>query len=156
MAQKADSNSNLQKLIPPKERFSRACEKADESRESELLEKRYIGKILKVQQRTQHVITATEVNFNWQLGLLIGEGQYGKVYSCVNLDTGEPMAMKEIPFKSNDVKTISDIANEINNLQGIDHENLVKLYGAELHRVCFLFICTAPGFELLSVLDTLL
>ncbi len=53
----------------------------------------------------------------------------------LNLDTGEPMAMKEIPFKSNDVKTIKDIADEINNLQGISHENLVKFFGAELHRV---------------------
>lgn len=120
-------------MVYVEERFSRECERTDKDRERNLLEKRYIGKILD-QQRTQHVITATEVNFSWQLGLLIGEGQYGKVYSCVNLDNGEPMAMKEIPFKSNDVKTISDIANEINNLQGIDHENLVKLYGAELHR----------------------
>ena len=72
--------------------------------------------------------------------MIKGEGQYGTVYSCVNLDTGEPMAMKEIPFKSNDVQTIQAIADEINNLQGTTHENLVKFYGAELHRVSKIFI----------------
>jgi len=29
-------------------------------------------------------------------GLFIGEGQFGKVYSAVNMDTGELMAMKEV------------------------------------------------------------
>jgi hypothetical protein len=43
--------------------------------------------------------------------------------------------MKEIPFKSNDINTIKEIADEINNIQGITHENLVKFYGCELHRV---------------------
>ncbi len=127
------SHHRMNKALPPSERFNQECNLTDRRREDDLLDKRYIGKILD-QQRTQHVITATEVNFRWQLGLLIGEGMYGTVYSCVNLDTGEPMAMKEIPFKSNDVKTISDIADEINNLQGITHENLVRFYGAELHR----------------------
>ena len=121
------------KVAPPSERFSKGCHSVEKSREDHLLEKRYIGKILD-QQRTQHVITATEVNFRWQLGLLIGEGNYGRVFSCVNLESGEPMAMKEIPFKSNDVEKIKKIADEINNVQGINHENLVKFYGAELHR----------------------
>ena len=26
----------------------------------------------------------------------IGEGQFGKVYACVNLDTGEMMAVKQV------------------------------------------------------------
>lgn len=96
-------------------------------------DKRYIGKILN-SHREQNLITATEVNFRWQLGLQIGVGQYGIVHSCVNLDTGEPMAMKKIPFKSNDIEAIKNIYSEINNLQGIQHTNLVRLYGSELHR----------------------
>jgi hypothetical protein len=119
---------------PPSQRFSEQCQLTDIEREKNLLQKRYIGKILD-QEKTQKVIPVTEVNFRWQLGLLIGEGQYGKVYSCVNLETGESMAMKEIPFKSNDINAIKELADEINNVQGIVHENLVKFYGAELHRV---------------------
>lgn len=53
----------------------------------------------------------------------------------MNLDTGEPMALKKIQFRSNDVVQVKSIAEEINNMQGIHHENLVKIYGAELHRV---------------------
>lgn len=28
--------------------------------------------------------------------MVTGEGQYGKVYTCINVDTGELMAMKEV------------------------------------------------------------
>lgn len=31
-----------------------------------------------------------------RLSLFTGEGQYGKVYTCINVDTGELMAMKEV------------------------------------------------------------
>ncbi len=145
---------------PPSERFSDQCQLTDREREKYLLQKRYIGKILD-QKKTEKVIEVTEVNFRWQLGLLIGkkietrnfyfhfflhlfrnyfkgEGQYGKVYSCVNLESGESMAMKEIAYKSNDINAIKELADEINNVQGIVHENLVKFYGAELHRVIIL------------------
>lgn len=33
-------------------------------------------------------------------GFGTGEGQYGKVYTCINVDTGELMAMKEVCFLS--------------------------------------------------------
>jgi hypothetical protein len=32
--------------------------------------------------------------------LLTGEGQYGKVYTCISVDTGELMAMKEVSHGS--------------------------------------------------------
>jgi hypothetical protein len=131
---------NIEKFnkLPPKQRFLQACEKRDIEIEGDLLNTKSIGKIQPVNRaQQQQVITSTEVSFRWQLGLLIGEGQYGKVFSCVNLENGEPMAMKSIPFKMNQIQTIQDIANEINNLQSINHENLVKFYGAELNRVNF-------------------
>jgi len=124
---------NLNKNLPPSKRFAQCCQIGDEKREHSLQDKRYIGKTHK-SEKEHNIITSTEVNFRWQLGLKIGEGQYGTVYSCVNLDTGEPMAMKEIPFKSNDIEAIKNIYSEINNLQGVQHQNLVKLYGSELHR----------------------
>ena len=126
-----------EKKLPPRQRFLQACENQDRDMENVLLKTKSIAKIQPV-NRVSQVITSTEVSFRWQLGLLIGEGQYGKVYSCVNLENGEPMAMKSIPFKMNQIQTIQDIANEINNLQSISHENLVKFYGAELNRVSLL------------------
>lgn len=35
------------------------------------------------------------------LCLITGEGQYGKVYTCINVDTGELMAMKEVCSSAN-------------------------------------------------------
>lgn len=50
------------------------------------------------------------------------------------------MALKKIQFRSNDVVHVKMIADEINNMQGIQHDNLVKIYGAELHRVTIEFL----------------
>lgn len=33
---------------------------------------------------------------NFPYSNLAGEGQYGKVYTCISVDTGELMAMKEV------------------------------------------------------------
>lgn len=122
------------KSLPPQKRFEAACLNADQLRESNLLNARYIGRILET-NRQDCIINGTEVQFRWQLGLLIGEGSYGKVYSCVNLDTYEPMALKIIEFKNKaDAETVKKIADEINNVVDINHENLVKVYGSELHR----------------------
>lgn len=41
--------------------------------------------------------------YDWKSGLLVllaGEGQYGKVYTCISVDTGELMAMKEVSHGS--------------------------------------------------------
>ncbi|CAB1343885.1 unnamed protein product, partial [Coregonus sp. 'balchen'] len=61
-------------------------------------------------------------------------GQYGKVYTCINVDTGELMAMKEIRFQPNDHKTIKETADELKIFEGIKHPNLVRYFGVELHR----------------------
>uniref|UniRef100_A0A8C1RK33 Mitogen-activated protein kinase kinase kinase 4 n=1 Tax=Cyprinus carpio TaxID=7962 RepID=A0A8C1RK33_CYPCA len=75
-----------------------------------------------------------KVTFKWQRGNKIGEGQYGKVYTCINVDTGELMAMKEIRFQPNDHKTIKETADELKIFEGIKHPNLVRYFGVELHR----------------------
>ncbi|XP_071997412.1 mitogen-activated protein kinase kinase kinase 4 isoform X5 [Engystomops pustulosus] len=75
-----------------------------------------------------------KVTFKWQRGNKIGEGQYGKVYTCISVDTGELMAMKEIRFQPNDHKTIKETADELKIFEGIKHPNLVRYFGVELHR----------------------
>lgn len=90
---------------------------------------------------------------------LLGEGQFGKVYSCVNLDTEEVVAMKQVNivviivllkylyickmfyhrfqilFHPNDHGAFQDLADEIKAFEGLAHESLVKYYGCEVHRV---------------------
>lgn len=75
-----------------------------------------------------------KVTFKWQRGNKIGEGQYGKVYTCISVDTGELMAMKEIRFQPNDHKTIKETADELKIFEGLKHPNLVRYFGVELHR----------------------
>ena len=58
------------------------------------------------------------------------------MYTAVNMDSGELMAMKEIRFQPNDYQTIKDIADEIKIFETLTHPSLVKYYGVEVHRVC--------------------
>ena len=61
------------------------------------------------------------------------------------------MALKKIQFKSNDAVHVKSIADEINNMQGIEHENLVKIYGAELHRVSYLHLDSIVTYSVVKV-----
>jgi Serine/threonine protein kinase len=67
--------------------------------------------------------------------LYIGQGRFGKVYTAVNNETGELMAMKEIQLQPNDHRTIRRVAEELRIFEGIQHSNLVRYYGVEIHRV---------------------
>lgn len=41
-------------------------------------------------------MTAVCTDWKSPFVLFTGEGQYGKVYTCISVDTGELMAMKEV------------------------------------------------------------
>ena len=71
--------------------------------------------------------------------IFTGQGQFGKVYTAVNIDSGELLAMKQITSQHNDHKTIKAIADEIKIFEGILHPNLVRYYGVEVHRVGVIF-----------------
>lgn len=75
------------------------------------------------------------VHFSWQRGIKIGQGRFGKVYTAVNNETGELMAMKEIQLQPFDHNAIRNVAVELRIFEGITHEHLVRYYGVEIHRV---------------------
>lgn len=68
------------------------------------------------------------------------------MYTAVNNETGELVAMKEIQLqKHNNPKIIKDIMVELRILEGINHGNLVKYYGVECHQdemLLFMELCT--------------
>jgi len=112
---------------------TRTVKKFDEKRNEKRVE---IGQIGRVTERKMDPViqyTGRKVTFRWQRGNKIGEGQYGKVYACVNIDTGELMAMKCIRLSTLDHKTIKSVTEEIKIIEGFAHPNLVKYFGAELH-----------------------
>ena len=88
--------------------------------------------------------------------LLTGKGRFGQVFECFNLDTGEINAVKQvcrpchgcprstlfishffhqIPIQEKDSGALQTIAEEIQLFQKVQHENIVKFYGVEIHHV---------------------
>ncbi|XP_040821523.1 mitogen-activated protein kinase kinase kinase 4 isoform X3 [Ochotona curzoniae] len=108
----------------------------EEKRYREMRRKNIIGQVCDTPKSYDNVmhVGLRKVTFKWQRGNKIGEGQYGKVYTCISVDTGELMAMKEIRFQPNDHKTIKETADELKIFEGIKHPNLVRYFGVELHR----------------------
>ncbi|XP_022781351.1 mitogen-activated protein kinase kinase kinase 4-like [Stylophora pistillata] len=122
---------------PRLEKVRHSLKKLEMKRNEYLCEKHVIGRVSNRRRdivKELACISNRKVPFKWQRGNKIGEGQFGKVYACVNLDTGEMMAVKQIKFQPNDHGEIRDLADEIKNFEGIRHESLVKYYGVELHR----------------------
>ncbi len=44
---------------------------------------------------------------------ILGQGHFGKVYTAINNETGDIMAMKEIPLQPNDHKTLRLVLHHI-------------------------------------------
>uniref|UniRef100_A0A8C8I038 Mitogen-activated protein kinase kinase kinase 4 n=1 Tax=Oncorhynchus tshawytscha TaxID=74940 RepID=A0A8C8I038_ONCTS len=108
----------------------------EDNRYAVMKQRNIIGQVCHTPKSYDNVmhVGLRKVTFKWQRGNKIGEGQYGKVYTCINVDTGELMAMKEIRFQPNDHKTIKETADELKIFEGIKHPNLVRYFGVELHR----------------------
>ncbi|XP_023117573.1 mitogen-activated protein kinase kinase kinase 4 isoform X4 [Amphiprion ocellaris] len=120
----------------PMEAVRRSIRKFEEKRYAVMKQRNIIGQVCHTPKSYDNVmhVGLRKVTFKWQRGNKIGEGQYGKVYTCINVDTGELMAMKEIRFQPNDHKTIKETADELKIFEGIKHPNLVRYFGVELHR----------------------
>lgn len=67
--------------------------------------------------------------------LNIGQGRFGKVYTIVNNQTGELLAMKEVQLQPGDNRAIRRVAEELQIFEGIQQKHLVRYYGLEIHRV---------------------
>uniref|UniRef100_A0A3Q2SZ14 Mitogen-activated protein kinase kinase kinase 4 n=1 Tax=Fundulus heteroclitus TaxID=8078 RepID=A0A3Q2SZ14_FUNHE len=118
----------------PMEAVRRSIRKFEEERYAMMKQRNIIGQVCHTPKSDGMHVGLRKVTFKWQRGNKIGEGQYGKVYTCINVDTGELMAMKEIRFQPNDHKTIKETADELKIFEGIKHPNLVRYFGVELHR----------------------
>ncbi|KAL0983867.1 hypothetical protein UPYG_G00134050 [Umbra pygmaea] len=120
----------------PMEAVRRSIRSFEDKRYAVMKQRNIIGQACHTPKSYDNVmhVGLRKVTFKWQRGNKIGEGQYGKVYTCINVDTGELMAMKEIRFQPNDHKAIKETADELKIFEGIKHPNLVRYFGVELHR----------------------
>ena len=60
------------------------------------------------------------------------QGTFGKVYTAINNETGNIMAMKELPLQPNDHKTLRNVADELKIFESINHKHLINHYGVEV------------------------
>ena len=57
----------------------------------------------------------------------LGEGTYGIVYKCRDLQTGQIVALKKIRLEKEDDGVPSTAIREISLLKGLRHPNIVEL-----------------------------
>lgn len=77
-------------------------------------------------------------DFAWMKGEMIGKGSFGAVYLCLNVTTGEMMAVKqvEVPKYGSQseaiVQTVEALRSEVSTLKNLDHLNIVQYLGFEV------------------------
>ncbi|ENN72954.1 hypothetical protein YQE_10425, partial [Dendroctonus ponderosae] len=147
------SNSHVKIKLPPKthcERIRDAIENLESKIDEKLHKEQLIGNILECNKDNNNQVRRRNVTFSWQRGIKIGQGRFGKVYTAVNNNTGEMMAVKEIPLQHNDSLTIKRVSSEMKILEGISHDNLVKYYGVEVYTdkmMLFMEFCAEGTLE---------
>ncbi|CCK72067.1 mitogen-activated protein kinase kinase kinase SSK22 KNAG_0I02830 [Huiozyma naganishii CBS 8797] len=102
------------------------------------------------------VSSLSNVSIRWQKRDFVGSGNFGTVFSAVNLDTGDILAVKEI--KLHNVKKMeriySCIKEEIEIMERLNHPNVINCYGVEVHRDKLnIFMDYCEGGSLSSLLD---
>ncbi|XP_044019350.1 mitogen-activated protein kinase kinase kinase 4-like [Aphidius gifuensis] len=91
-----------------------------------------------------------KITFSWHRGICIGQGAFGKVYTVVNNKTGKLLAMKEIQLQYGNRNSVNNVIKELQIFQGIEHKNLVRYYGMEIHReelLIFMELCPEGTLE---------
>ncbi|XP_059525898.1 mitogen-activated protein kinase kinase kinase 3 isoform X4 [Myotis daubentonii] len=69
---------------------------------------------------------------NWRRGKLLGQGAFGRVYLCYDVDTGRELASKQVQFDPDSPETskeVSALECEIQLLKNLQHERIVQYYG---------------------------
>ncbi|XP_061402148.1 mitogen-activated protein kinase kinase kinase 4-like [Musca vetustissima] len=131
-------------------RIRDAINRLDLDLDERLRERNLIGQIKALNSCDKVQIRARSVHFRWHRGIKIGQGRFGKVYTAVNNNTGELMAMKEIAIHPGETRVLKNVAEELKILEGIKHENLVRYYGIEVHReelLIFMELCSEGTLE---------
>lgn len=131
-------------------RIKLAVDSLDQSLDQKLANQGLIGRVVEKEPSEKGPVKRRLVKFTWQRGTKIGQGRFGKVYTAVNNDTGELMAVKEIALQRNDAHAMQKVADELKIMEGISHRNLVKYFGLEVHKeemLIFMEFCAEGTLE---------
>jgi len=87
----------------------------------------------------------------WTLGAQIGVGSFGEVYVGMDTQNGTLMAVKKFRMKG---AVLKDIRREIELMRSLDHQNIVRYYGAQMDKKnLHIFQEWVPGGSVASLLD---
>ena len=65
----------------------------------------------------------------YQIGNLVGKGATASVFSGLNLETGETVAIKQFQIENLCPRDLASIKDEIDLLKQLKHKNIVSYYG---------------------------
>jgi mitogen-activated protein kinase kinase kinase len=133
----------------------------DEMRNNTQEDQEAIGRVLDDKNEDMWALVdlaASSLNISrrWQQGKFVGGGTFGNVYQAVNLDTAEIMAVKEIRISDPKLMTpaMKSIKEEMTVLEMLEHPNVVKYYGIEVHRdKVYIFMEFCEGGSLANLLE---
>ncbi|KAG2733728.1 hypothetical protein G9P44_003253 [Scheffersomyces stipitis] len=97
---------------------------------------------------------------HWLKGARIGAGSFGSVYLGMNPFSGELMAVKQIPLPSKNnaeeaKKLMSEQQHELTLLKSLNHENIVRYYGASTDdEYLNIFLEYVPGGSVQTMLQS--
>lgn len=95
----------------------------------------------------------------WKRGDLIGQGAYGQVYECLDIDSGQLYALKHIALSGQEEKihkAVNNLKREIANLRGLNHKAIVRYIQAEItedHSGVDIILEFVPGGSLRQLLN---
>ncbi|CAG9313767.1 unnamed protein product [Blepharisma stoltei] len=117
-------------------------------------EQKYYDSLLVKEEKTPGEIIAPT---NWQTSEMLGQGSFGRVLFGANMDTGELMAVKQIPIVGFEYETanerIKEIQEEVDILSQLKHKNIVRYLGTERNdQFLHIFLEYIPGGSIASLL----
>lgn len=129
-------------------------------RNNTLLERLAIGHVLddSVFRNRDFIKLASSfsnITIRWQQGHFVRSGMFGDVYTGVNMETGDLLAVKEIKLQDSRTfrSTVDQIHNEMTVLERLNHPNVVTYYGVEVHREkVYIFMEFCQGGSLADLL----
>ncbi|OAD46904.1 Mitogen-activated protein kinase kinase kinase 4, partial [Eufriesea mexicana] len=138
------------RVISRQERINQAISRVECNIDDRLRSHELIGQVTDRKAVDRVRIKARRVTFTWQRGIKIGQGRFGKVYTIVNNQTGELLAMKEVQLQPGDNRAIRRVVEELQIFEGIQQKHLVQYYGLEIHReemLIFMEFCAEGTLE---------
>uniref|UniRef100_A0A915CVI5 Ste24 endopeptidase n=1 Tax=Ditylenchus dipsaci TaxID=166011 RepID=A0A915CVI5_9BILA len=135
---------NLEEYLDSKkmsvaDRLKKGVDNLEERRQEQLLNERKIGQV--VETKTSHdfnsfFFPSKKAPFEWQRleNRNLGSGSFGSVYLVMNLRDKCLTAMKQIHVRRENNAALKALVDEVDILRQLDHPNLVKYYGVEVHK----------------------